>query len=234
MKEARPTVTGAGQGAFASLERGWRAALAPVRDKINELERVLQEGKGSGHDYLPNWDCVLRAFTQPFQHVRVVILGQDPYPTPGHAIGHAFALCRHVQPLPPSLRNIYRELVDDTHVQVPIHGDLSHWRRQGVLLLNRILTLEPGQPGSHRGLGWEEVTDQAIRALADRRLPLVAILWGDDADGVRPLLSGYPVISSAHPSLATAHHGFFGSRPFSRANLLLRRQGAGEIDWSVE
>jgi uracil-DNA glycosylase len=176
---------------------------------------------------------VLRAFQQPFDDVRVLIVGQDPYPTPGHPVGLSFSVGPAVRPLPPSLGNIFREYQADLGYPVPATGDLSPWAERGVLLLNRVLTVQPGKPGSHRGRGWEAVTEQAIRALAARQAPLVAILWGRDARNLAPLLRGIPLIESAHPSPMSADRGFLGSRPFSRSSELLERQGAGPVDWKL-
>jgi uracil-DNA glycosylase len=146
----------------------------------------------------------------------------------------SFAVERDVRPIPRSLQNIYRELRADLGVQPPEHGDLTAWTRHGVLLLNRCLTVCPGMPGAHRNKGWEAVTEQAIRALVARGAPLVAILWGRDAQTLRPMLGSIPVIESAHPSPMSADRGFFGSRPFSRANALLVEQGAEPVDWSLD
>ncbi len=176
---------------------------------------------------------MLRAFNAPLDDVRVLIVGQDPYPTPGHPIGLSFAVDPHVRPVPRSLANIYRELHDDLGIAPPAHGDLTHWSRSGVMLLNRVLTVQPGAAASHRGKGWEEVTDHAIRTLVDRGTPLVAILWGRDAQGLKPLLGDTPVIESVHPSPLSASRGFFGSKPFSRANAMLAAQGAAPVDWSL-
>ena len=176
---------------------------------------------------------MLRAFQAPFEDVRVLIVGQDPYPTPGHPIGLSFAVDRDVRPLPRSLQNIYRELHNDLGVVPPPHGDLTAWTEQGVMLLNRVLTVRAGASGSHRGRGWEEVTELAIRALVARGTPLVAILWGRDAGTLRPLLGDTPVIASAHPSPLSASSGFFGSRPFSRANELLATAGAAPVRWEL-
>ncbi len=211
----------------------WADALRSVEPALRELGQFLRAELAAGHGYIPRGDRILRAFTAPLADVRVLIVGQDPYPTPGHAVGLAFSVDRGVHPLPPSLANLHRELRDDLGVPTPSHGDLSAWAARGVLLLNRSLTVAPGQPGSHRGRGWERVTDTAIDALAGRGGPLVAILWGRDAQALRPALADVPVIISAHPSPLSAARGFFGSRPFSRANDSLVTQGAKPIDWSI-
>jgi uracil-DNA glycosylase len=215
------------------VEAGWAEALAPVADQVAAMGEFLRAEIAAGRRYLPAGEHILRAFCQPFADVRVLIVGQDPYPTPGHPIGLSFAVERDVRPIPRSLQNIYRELRDDLGVEPPTHGDLTAWADHGVLLLNRSLTVAPGAPASHRGKGWEAVTDQAIRALVARATPLVAILWGRDARSLRPLLGATPVIESAHPSPMSAANGFFGSRPFSRANALLVEQGAEPVDWSL-
>ncbi len=165
--------------------------------------------------------------------VRVLIVGQDPYPTPGHAMGLSFSVNPDVRPIPRTLTNIFRELTADTGLLTPRNGDLTRWADQGVLLLNRVLTVSPGHAGSHRGKGWESVTTQAIRALVARDLPLVAVLWGRDAHKVEPLLGATPIVASAHPSPLSANRGFFGSRPFTRANELLERSGGQVVDWSL-
>ncbi|WP_166865316.1 uracil-DNA glycosylase [Salinibacterium sp. ZJ70] len=217
----------------AQLDPGWRDALAPVADDLERIGERLDAETRDGIAWLPARENVLRAFHAPLADVRVLIVGQDPYPTPGHAIGLSFAVDRHVRPLPRSLVNIYRELTDDLGITPPLHGDLSAWADQGVLLLNRTLTVRGGAPGSHRGLGWESVTSHAIRALAARDQPLVAVLWGRHAQELRPLLGDVPVVESAHPSPLSARNGFFGSRPFSRVNALLAEQGAAGIDWDA-
>ncbi len=200
---------------------------------IAQLGMFLRAEVAAGRSYLPAGDAVLRAFRQPLADVKVLVLGQDPYPTPGHPVGLCFSVERSVRPLPKSLVNIYRELADDVGVAAPPHGDLSAWTEQGVLLLNRVLTVQPGRPASHRGKGWERVTDLAIDALVRRRSPLVAILWGRDAQSARPALDRVATVESAHPSPLSAARGFFGSRPFSRTNDLLVKQGADPIDWSL-
>jgi uracil-DNA glycosylase len=187
----------------------------------------------AGRGYLPAGGTVLRAFTQPLDEVRVLIVGQDPYPTPGHPVGLSFSVAPEVRPLPRSLVNIFREYSTDLNLPTPGNGDLSPWSEHGVMLLNRVLTVQPGKPGSHRGKGWEEITETAVRALADRDGPLVAVLWGRDAQTLRPLLSDIPVVASAHPSPMSADRGFFGSRPFSRANALLADQGGTPVDWRL-
>lgn len=211
----------------------WADALAPVEDQIHAMGDFLRAEIAAGRGYLPSGANVLRAFSRPLADVRVLIVGQDPYPTPGHAVGLSFSVERSVRPLPRSLQNIYRELHDDLGITPPAHGDLSAWFDQGVLLLNRCLTVTPGKPNSHRGKGWEAVTQRAIEALVERGGPLVAILWGRDAQGLTPMLGRVPVIKSPHPSPLSASAGFFGSRPFSRANEALVAQGARPIEWAL-
>lgn len=184
--------------------------------------------------FLPTREQVLAAFTRPFAQVRVLVVGQDPYPTSGQAVGLAFSVAPGLRPLPRSLQNIVRELADDLGPDSQgVDGDLTPWCEQGVLLLNRVLTVAPGAAGSHRGKGWEQITDQAIRALVRRGDPLVAVLWGRDAQTLRPLLADVPLVQSAHPSPLSASRGFFGSRPFSRVNALLVAQGAEPVNWSL-
>lgn len=209
----------------------WAQALAPVEPRIHEMGRFLRDEVAAGRGFLPAGDRILRAFSRPMADVRVLIVGQDPYPTPGHPVGLSFSVDPGVRPLPRSLQNIYAELRDDLGVPVCEHGDLSGWFEHGVLLLNRCLTVQPGRPASHRGKGWEEVTQCAIEALVARGGPLVAILWGRDAQSLQPMLGDTPVIASPHPSPMSARYGFFGSRPFSRANALLTKQGSQPIDW---
>ena len=217
----------------ALMAPDWAEALAPVADKIEAAGRFLREEIAAGRSYLPAGDRILRAFAEPMADVRVLITGQDPYPTPGHPVGLSFSVAPDVRPLPGSLVNIYRELADDLGIDPCPHGDLSAWAQQGVLLLNRVLTVRAGTPASHRGRGWEAVTEQAIRALVARSQPLVAVLWGRDAQTLRPMLGDTPTIESAHPSPLSASRGFFGSRPFSRVNTLLEQQGASPIDWRL-
>jgi uracil-DNA glycosylase len=212
---------------------GWAQALAPVADQITAMGDFLRAEVAAGRRYLPAGENVLRAFQQPFHQVRVLIVGQDPYPTPGHPVGLSFSVAPDVRPLPKSLINIFQEYQNDLGFAAPTNGDLSPWTERGVLLLNRALTVAPGRPNSHQGKGWEQITEQAIVALAGRGEPMVAILWGRNARNLRPLLGDLPCIESAHPSPMSASGGFFGSRPFSRTNLLLEKQGAEPIDWRL-
>lgn len=204
-----------------------------MRDRIHALGDFLRAEQAAGRPFLPAGDRLLAAFRTPFDRVRVLVVGQDPYPTPGHPIGLCFSVAPDVRPLPGSLKNIFREYEDDLGHGPPACGDLTPWTEQGVLLLNRVLTVRAGAPGSHRGKGWEQVTEQAIRALVDRGGPLVAVLWGRDARNLGPLLGRTPVVESAHPSPLSAHNGFLGSRPFSRVNHLLEQQGAEPVDWRL-
>jgi uracil-DNA glycosylase len=215
------------------VDASWAEALAPVAEQIAAMGEFLRAENAAGRGYLPAGDRVLRAFTQPLADVRVLIVGQDPYPTPGHPIGLSFSVAPEVRRVPGSLRNIFREYADDLGYPKPSSGDLTPWTEHGVLLLNRVLTVQPGSPGSHRGKGWEQVTDAAIRALVARGGPLVAILWGRDAQSLQPLLGDTPVIRSVHPSPMSADRGFFGSKPFTRANELLLQQGSAPVDWKL-
>ena len=211
----------------------WAAALAPVESRLRAIGDTLRAEAAAGRRYLPEGPDVLRALRRPLADVRVLVLGQDPYPTRGHAVGLAFSVAPDVRPIPRSLQNLYREMTDDLGQHPGPGGDLSSWEEQGVLLLNRVLTVREGQPASHRHLGWQEVTDCAVRALVARGGPLVAVLWGRDAQEVRPALGDVPLVMSAHPSPLSASRGFFGSRPFSRVNELLALQGAQPIRWSA-
>ncbi|BBX71056.1 uracil-DNA glycosylase [Mycolicibacterium psychrotolerans] len=215
------------------VDESWAPALAPVEDQVAKMGEFLRAELAAGHRYLPTGARVLRAFTFPFDAVRVLIVGQDPYPTPGHAVGLSFSVGADVRPLPRSLANIYTEYQQDLGHPAPASGDLTPWSEQGVMLLNRVLTVRPGTPASHRGKGWEAVTECAIRALVARRQPLVAVLWGRDAATLKPMLGDTATIESAHPSPLSASRGFFGSRPFSRANDLLQQMGAEPVNWQL-
>jgi uracil-DNA glycosylase len=211
----------------------WAEALAPVDDRIAAMGRFLRDEIAAGRAYLPAGEQVLRAFQRPLAQVKVLVVGQDPYPTPGHPIGLSFAVDGHVRPIPRSLANIYAELRADLGVEPPAHGDLTAWADQGVMLLNRVLTVRPGEAASHRGRGWETVTECAIQALVRRGGPLAAVLWGRDAQSLKPMLAPVPWVESPHPSPLSASRGFFGSRPFSRVNDLLTRQGGVPVDWRL-
>jgi len=211
----------------------WADALAPVAPIIAAMGDFLRAEMAAGRNYLPAGQHVLRAFSRPLADVRILIVGQDPYPTPGHPVGLSFSVAADVRPIPRSLQNIYAELHADLGIPPVECGDLTPWFSQGVLLLNRVLTVQPGRSGSHRGRGWEAVTSCAIEALVARGGPLVAILWGRDAQALIPMLGPVPYVASPHPSPLSARAGFFGSRPFSRANELLVRAGAEPIDWCL-
>nr|WP_221286573.1 uracil-DNA glycosylase [Cellulomonas hominis] len=211
----------------------WAAALAPVEPQVHAAGEFLRAEVAAGRTYLPAGEHVLRAFTRPLADVRVLIVGQDPYPTPGHAMGLSFSVQPDVRPVPRSLANIFTELQSDLGVPAPSTGDLSPWADRGVMLLNRVLTVRPGEPASHRRKGWEAVTDRAIEALVERGGPLVAVLWGREAQSLRPALGDVPAVESVHPSPLSASRGFFGSRPFSRVNALLAEQGAEPVDWTL-
>lgn len=217
------------------LDPGWEAALAPAEAPFAAVAEELRQRRRR-ENILPEPANILRAFRQPFEEVKVLVIGQDPYPTPGHPIGLSFAVAAEVRPLPRSLGNIFKELHSDLGIPPSPHGDLTAWARQGVLMLNRVLTVTAGAPASHRGIGWEAVTETAVRALADRGTPLVSILWGAQARQLQPILnsgSHTEVITSPHPSPLSASRGFFGSRPFSRANAALESLGAQPVDWRL-
>ncbi|MCL2594534.1 MAG: uracil-DNA glycosylase [Promicromonosporaceae bacterium] len=214
------------------MDSGWLNALrgAAPPGAMGAFLRAEQE---AGRGFLPAEADVLAAFRRPLAEVKVLIVGQDPYPTPGHAMGLSFSVQPDVRPIPRSLANIFTELGTDLGMPEPANGDLRSWADQGVLLLNRVLTVKPGTPGSHRGKGWEAITERAIVALVARGGPLAAILWGRDAQTVIPLLGPVPYVASPHPSPLSARYGFFGSRPFSRVNELLVAQGAEPVDWRL-
>jgi uracil-DNA glycosylase len=217
------------------VDDGWARALEPVADQVTQMGEFLRSELAAGRHYLPAGQNVLRAFTFPFERVRVLIVGQDPYPTPGHAVGLSFSVAPDVRPVPRSLDNIFKEYGTDLGYPTPANGDLTPWAERGVMMLNRVLTVQAGTPASHRGKGWEAVTECAIRALVARTQPMVAVLWGRDAATLRPMLTDAhcATIESVHPSPLSASRGFFGSRPFSRANELLATLGADQIDWRL-
>lgn len=211
------------------MDPSWARALAAQEPTLRSLGGYLREQVVSGEAFQPEGHRILRAFTMPMDSVRVLIVGQDPYPTPGNAVGLAFAVPPDTRPLPGSLVNIAKEMQTDLGCHPP--QDLAEWAQRGILLLNRVLTVRPGVPGSHRGRGWEQFTEAAVQALVDRGGPLVAILWGRDAQGLTGVLKEVPIIASAHPSPLSANRGFFNSRPFSRANTALEEQGAPPVNW---
>ncbi|TCD54889.1 uracil-DNA glycosylase [Alloscardovia theropitheci] len=221
------------------IDPSWAQALAHVETRIHDMGNFLRAEHSHGVQTLPPASMILRAFTYPLNSIKVLIVGQDPYPTPGHAVGLSFSVSPEVSPIPKSLINIYKELVDDLHVPTPSNGDLTPWADQGVMLLNRSLSVRAGSANSHQGKGWEIITEAAITALNSRTdatgkpLPLVAILWGSNARSLKPLLTNATIIESAHPSPLSAYRGFFGSRPFSRANEALIKQGATPINWQL-
>jgi uracil-DNA glycosylase len=218
---------------LAGVHPSWLPAFDRISRMLTDIGDLIDAERETGHAIAPHFADIFRAFRQPLDTVHVVILGQDPYPTRGHAVGLAFSTAREVRPIPRSLANIYRELHDDLGIEAAEHGDLTRWVEQGVLLLNTSLTVREGDAGSHRSWPWKNVTGAALRALAERGGPLVAVLWGREAQWAAPLLNGADLIESAHPSPLSAHRGFFGSRPFSRVNDLLVSQGGDPIDWRV-
>lgn len=214
---------------FEQMHPTWQAALANQRDLLADIEAKISTDDAVA----PALPLVMRAFEQPLDSVRVLIVGQDPYPTVGHAIGLSFAVAPGVAPLPRSLQNMMRELRDDIGKTVSNSGDLQRWADQGVMLLNRHLTTSTGQSAAHFDAGWTRFTDAAITVLnRARNRKLVAILWGNEAMTLQRLLPDVQVISSAHPSPLSARKGFFGSKPFSRANEALQFVGERQIDWS--
>lgn len=221
------------------IEPGWATALSDVEPQVHRMGDFLRGEIAAGRPYLPASKNILRAFTIPFDDIKVLIVGQDPYPTPGHPVGLSFCVAPNVRPIPRSLTNIYKELTDDLGLPMPANGDLTPWTGQGVMLLNRCLTVGVGHPNSHQGKGWEPVTEAAIRALNARTnadgtpKPLVAILWGRNAQTLEPLLTNAFIIKSPHPSPMSARYGFFGSKPFSRANAALTSMGSSPVDWSL-
>ena len=215
---------------FEQMHPSWQAALADAKPLLQSIESKLDQHPG---EYVPAKDLVMRAFEQPLDDIRVLIVGQDPYPTSGHAIGLSFAVNPQVKPLPRSLKNILIELKDDLGKSVSAEGDLSRWSNQGVLLLNRHLTTDLAEAGAHAEIGWAAFTDKVITVL-NRKLgrKLVAILWGAQAQQLSGALCDCTVLFSAHPSPLSARRGFFGSKPFSKTNEALIQLGEQPIDWS--
>jgi uracil-DNA glycosylase len=218
------------------LPDNWKNVIGPpASERLSSLTHFLRQEKAAGKTVFPSEDNIFRALALTgLNQVKVVILGQDPYHGEQQAHGLSFSVPAGTK-LPPSLRNIYKELASDLGVKPPVSGDLSRWAEQGVLLLNAVLTVESGLAGSHAGKGWEEVTDALIKAVSDQRRGVVFILWGNYALKKRTLIdeSKHLVITSAHPSPLSASRGFFGSRPFSQANAWLQSTGQTPIDWET-
>lgn len=209
---------------FDQLHPDWQSVLEPFRPNLSSIDRALE-----GEVIVPEYKNVMRVLTTPIESIRVAIIGQDPYPTPGYAHGLAFSVSREIVKLPASLRNIFKELESDCAVTIPDNGDLSHWSEQGVLLLNRILTTRAGHSLAHVEIGWQEITNEVARELGQRSV--VALLWGKSAQELAHYFPAERVITSAHPSPLSAYRGFFGSKPFSACNEILRRYKMPEIQW---
>ena len=211
---------------------GWDGALGTASTALAGVEAALAVERDAGAQVLPAPEHRLRALSVDPADVRVLVVGQDPYPTPGHAVGWSFSAPPGLRPLPASLRNVLRELGDD--VGVTAHdGDLSPWVGRGVMMLNRVLTVRAGEAASHRRLGWQALTDAVVDVLVARGAPLVTVLWGRDAQALAPRLAGTAVVTGVHPSPLSASRGFFGSRPFSAVDAALAAQGAPPVDWSL-
>lgn len=221
-----------GSDLASTIPRDWAELLGEGIDAVTSIGHVLS-GRVGQERIVPAPEQVFRALQVPPSQVRVLLVGQDPYPTPEHAMGWSFSVPRAVTALPPSARNIRTELRSDVGIELPGHFELGHWVDQGVLLLNRHFTTAAGQPGAHHGIGWQAVTDRIIEALTAHQQRFVAIIWGKQAAEVIPFLGDVPRVESAHPSPLSAHRGFFGSRPFSKTNTLLETLGEKPIDWSL-
>jgi uracil-DNA glycosylase len=216
------------------IDSSWVVFLDPVQTDLNNISEYLNSELARGNHFLPAMENIMRAFQLPFDSVRVVIVGQDPYPTPGDAVGLSFSVSPERTALPRSLRNLFSELQSDLGCDQPGNGDLTPWVDQGVLLLNRVLSVHAGEAGSHRGIGWEKVTQQALTALNARaEKPLVAVLWGNDAIAAEEILSNAVTIKSVHPSPLSASRGFFGSKPFSKVNNALIELGQAPVNWAL-
>jgi len=214
---------------FEQMHPSWQQALAGQRDLLDQIEANVSTDAAVA----PAMPMVMRAFEQPVDSVRVLLVGQDPYPGLGHAVGLSFAVAPEVSPLPRSLQNMMRELRDDLGKDVSNGGDLRRWSQQGVMLLNRHLTTSSGTSAAHFDAGWTRFTDAAISVLNRARgRKLVAILWGNEAMALQRLLADVQVVSSAHPSPLSARRGFFGSKPYSKTNEALKFVGEQPIDWS--
>lgn len=219
------------------IEDSWKAALAEEfkQPYFQAVAQFLRKEKEADKKIYPPGSLIFNAFnTTPLDKVKVVILGQDPYHNPGQAMGLSFSVPRGVT-VPPSLRNMYKELVSDVGFTPPTHGDLTSWAEQGVFLLNAMLTVEKNKPSSHRDIGWQDFTDAVIRTLSRERQNLVFMLWGAFAQKKGALIDGakHLILKSPHPSPFSANRGFFGNRHFSKANNYLEEKGLGAIDWSL-
>lgn len=209
---------------FDQLHPDWQCALEPFRPNLLSIDRALE-----GEDITPQYKNVMRALTTPIESIRVAIIGQDPYPTPGYAHGLAFSVSRDIVKLPASLKNIFKELESDCGVAIPTNGDLSHWSEQGVLLLNRILTTRVGHSLAHVDIGWQEISNEVARQLGQRSV--IAVLWGKSAQELAHYFPAELVLASVHPSPLSAYRGFFGSKPFSSINNILLSRGQEGIKW---
>ena len=219
------------------IDDSWKIALADEFGKpyFKELRHFLATEKHSGKTIYPPGSLIFNAFNStPFNKVRVVILGQDPYHGDGQAHGLCFSVQHGVKP-PPSLVNIYKELKSDVGFEIPAHGNLQKWTEQGVFLLNAMLTVEANQPASHQKKGWEEFTNAVIQKLSKERSRLIFLLWGNFAQQKAVLIdeTKHTILKAAHPSPFSAHNGFFGCKHFSKTNEILKAKGEKEIDWQV-
>lgn len=218
---------------WPDIDPSWHPALEPVAAQLHHVMAQLQARRDDGEYIEPQPEDVLRVLRMPLDQVKVLLVGQDPYPTPGHAVGLSFALDPAVRPIARSLTNIFAELRDDLGIEPASSGDLSSWEAQGVFLLNRVLTVTAHDAGSHRKIGWEPITEAVVQALATRNTPLAVLLWGGQARTLAPLFMAQNtlVVESAHPSPLSARRGFFGSKPFSQTNAFLKNHGLAPIDW---
>lgn len=220
---------------MVQLEKSWQKVLQEEfeKDYMKQLENFLLSEKQSGQTIYPPSDQIFAALDYtPFENVKVVVIGQDPYHGSGQAHGLSFSVNKGTD-IPPSLRNIYKELVADVGITMPSHGYLKHWADQGVLLLNATLTVRANEAGSHQKKGWEIFTDEIIRQLSARRKDLVFLLWGNFAKSKKALIDGHKILEAAHPSPLSAHNGFFNCKHFSQTNAFLVEKGMSPIDWQI-
>ena len=208
---------------FEQLHPQWQVELASHKALIESIDGFI-----TNRSVTPDYNLIFRALNQPIESTRVVIFGQDPYPTKGHAHGLAFSIDSSITNLPASLRNIYKELFSDLGI-TRTHGDLSDWADQGVMLINRVLSTEIGKSLAHEKLGWQDITEKVAQVLGER--DVIAVLWGSTALPLKQFFHEQSVITSVHPSPLSAYRGFFGSSPFSQVNAKLRSKGLKEINW---